>query len=174
MIKRTQSLALLVAAAALLAVPAVGQAHKTGAQHNHGANGKGKGKAKAKCVVNKGFVVRGTLVSYTADNPATQANEATPLVITVTKANRHARLSGELTDANPALAGVQLSVPTTDAFRVQLEEYEANEVPGAGDAVRVVGKVAVTRKKCATPQQNTVAKRYGALNVRKVKFTEVD
>jgi hypothetical protein len=172
LIKRIPSLALLVAAAALLAVPAIGQAnHKS--SHNPGSKARGKSCAK-KATVNKGFVVRGTLVSYTADNPATPANEATPLVITVTKANRHARLSGELTDANPGLAGVQLSVPTTDAFRVQLDEFEANEVPGAGDAVRIVGKVAVTRKKCATPQQNTLAKRYGAVNVRKVKFTEVD
>lgn len=166
MIKRIQSPALLLAAGALLAVPAIGQAeHKP--SHAPGA----KSKRCKKPSVNKGFVVKGTLVSYTADNPATPANEATPLVITVTKANRHARVSGELVDATP-LPGLQYTVPASDAFRVQLAGYEANEVPGAGDKVRVTGKVAVTKTKCAAPGQNTAAERYGAVNVRKVKFTE--
>lgn len=166
--KRTQCLAMAVAAGALLAVPAVGQAHHK-AGHTQGGQGKSCAKKPA---VSKGFVVKGTLVSYTADNPATPANEATPLVITVTRANRHARVSGDLVDTNPMLAGVQYSVPTSDAFTVRLAEYEANEVPGAGDGVHIVGKVAVTRRKCATPEQDTVAERYGAVNVRKVKFTE--
>ncbi|HEV2724003.1 MAG TPA: hypothetical protein VGV10_05170 [Thermoleophilaceae bacterium] len=178
MIKRTRSLALLVAAGALLAVPAVGQAnHKD--SHDPGAKAEGKAKAKGhgktkgngprrscaeRPTVNKGFVVKGTVVSYSA---------TTPLVITVTKANRHARLSGQLGDASP-LPGVQFSVPTSDTFKVRLKEYEAGESPGAGDAVRIIGKVAVTRKKCVTDQQDTLAKRYGAVDVRKVKFTEVD
>jgi len=166
--KRSQCLAMAVAVGALLAVPAVGQAHhKTG----HTQGGQGKSCAK-KPAVSKGFVVKGTLVSYTADNPATPANEATPLVITVTRANRHARVSGDLVDTNPLLAGVQYSVPTSDAFTVRLAEYEANEVPGAGDSVHIIAKVAVTKRKCATPEQDTVAERYGAVNVRKVKFTE--
>jgi hypothetical protein len=168
--KRIQVLALLVAAGALLAVPAIGQAsHKAG--HTPGS----KSKRCKKPTVNKGFVVKGTWVAYTADNPATEANEGT-VTITVTKANRHARVSGELTDANPMLAGTQYTVPTTDAggFKVTLSEYEAGETPGANDRVRISGKVAVTKKKCASAEQDTVAERYGAVNVKKVAFTEVD
>ena len=168
MFKRIQILALLVAAGALLAVPAIGQAaHKPG--HTPG------GKRCKKPTVNKAFVVKGTWVSYTADNPATPANEGT-VTITVTKANKHARVSGDLTDANPALAGTQYTVPTTDAggFKVTLSEYEAGESPGANDRVRISGKVAVTKKRCATAEQDTVAERYGAVNVKKVAFTEVD
>ena len=60
----------------------------------------------------------------------------------------------------------------SDAFRVRLARYEAGEVPGAGDKVRITGKVAVTRRKCATAEQDTVAERYGAVNVRRVKFAE--
>lgn len=168
MTKRIQTMALLVAAGALLAVPATGDAHH---KPTHTKGGKGKSCVK-KPTVNKGFVVKGTVVSYKADNPATPANEATPLVITVTNANKHARVSGELADANPMLAGDQYSVPISDSFKVQLAEYEAGEAPGAGDKVRIIGKVAVTKKKCATAEQNTVAKRYGDVNIRKVKFTE--
>ena len=170
MTKRIQVLALLVAAAALLVVPAIGQAaHKPG--HTPGS----KSKRCKKPTVNKGFVVKGTVVSYTADTAATPANEGT-VTITVTKANRHARVSGDLTDANPALAGDQYTVPATDTggFKVTLSEYEAGETPGAGDRVRISGKVAVTRKRCATAEQDTVAERYGAVNVKKVAFTEVD
>ncbi len=175
MIKRTQSLALLVAAAALLAVPAVGQAHKTGAQHNHGKKGKAKGHSKAqgkscadKKTVKKGFVVRGTLVS---------ANE-TSVVITVTGANRHARISGELTDQNSAAPGVQVAGSsykvdaTDDPFRVKLSDYEGTDTPSVGDAVRIVGKVAVTRKKCAAG--DTVAERYGVVDIRRVKIADRD
>jgi hypothetical protein len=166
--KRIQTLALLVAAGALLAVPALGQAaHKP--SHTPGA----KSKRCNKPTVNKGFVVKGTWVAYTADNPATPANEGT-VTITVTKANRHARVSGDLEDANQALAGTQYTVPTTDAFRVTLSEYEAGEVPGANDRVRISGKVPVTKRRCATAQQDTVAERYGTVNVKKVAFTEVD
>src|ERR671917_2035355 len=114
--KRLQTIALLIAAGALLAVPAIGQA-------NHGfPHGKAKGKDKAKvkpktgskCVVSKGFVVRGTLVSYTPD--AAAAGNQETVTITVTGANRHARNSGDLDDSGPmsSLAGVQYTVPTSD------------------------------------------------------------
>ena len=79
-------LAVPVAAGALLAVPAVGQAdHKPGHQSQR----------CKKPATNMGFVVRGTLTSFTADNPATAAYEAS-VAITVVGANRHARNSGEL------------------------------------------------------------------------------
>ena len=171
--KRIQTIALLTAAVALLAVPAIGQAHKTGAQHNHGkSNGKGKGKTRDRCTVNKGFVVRGTLLSYTADDSNQAGNQET-VTITVTKGNRHARNSGELAspDSNP-LPGVQLTVPTSDDFDVQLEGHEPNESL-VGDAVRIVGKVAVERKKCAE-LGDTLADRYGAVNIRKVKIVDAD
>jgi len=167
--KKIQTTALLVAAGALLAVPTIGEAaHKP--SHSPGT----KSKRCKKPTVNKGFVVKGTVVSYTADDAATPANEGT-VTITVTKANKHARVSGELAtpDSNP-LPGVQYTVPTSDSFKVTLSEYEAGETPGAGDRARISGKVAVTRKKCATAQQDTVAERYGDVNVKKVAFTEVD
>ncbi|MGH8573758.1 MAG: hypothetical protein ACREX8_14470, partial [Gammaproteobacteria bacterium] len=91
MTKRIQSLAMVVAAGALLAVPAIGQADKPDANGNHNHANRGKSCVK-KPTVNKGFVVTGTVVSYTAGT----------LVVTVTKANRHARVSGELVDSPPA------------------------------------------------------------------------
>ena len=166
MINRIQTFALLVAAGALLAVPAIGEAaHKP--SHSPGS------KKCKKPIVNKAFIVKGTVVSYTPDNPAVAGNQAT-VTLTVTKANKHARVSGELEDNNAMLAGTQYTVPATDAggFKVTLSEYEAGEGPTAGDRVRVSGKVAVTRKKCATAQQDTVAERYGDVNVKRVAFTE--
>ena len=176
--KRLRTIALLVGAAALLAVPTVGQA-------NHGSpHGKAKGKAKAqgkakgksgdRCVVRKGFVVKGTLVSYTPDGPAAGNQET--VTITVTRANRHARNSGDLDDSGPSnnLAGTQYTVPTSDEFDVQLTDYEANEAPGIGDRVRIVGKVPVTKKKCVTSPNTTLADRYGTVNVRKVKIVDAD
>lgn len=182
MIKRTRSLALLVAAGALLAVPAVGQAHNPGAKHNHGKDGKANGKSRScakKPTVNKGFVVKGTLVSATADNPATTDNEAN-VVITVTRANRHARVSGELTDQNANTPGVQVAGgsytvdASNDAFSVRLSDYTGTDTPSAGDAVSIVGKVAVTRKKCASATQDTAAERYGDVNIRRVKIADRD
>lgn len=175
MTKRIQVLALLVAAGALLVVPALGQAaHKP--SHSPGS----KSKPCKKPIVNKGFVVKGTWVSYTADDPAIAGNQAT-VTITVTRANKHARVSGELTDSNLTEPGVQYvgtqyTVPASDAggFKVTLSEYEAGESPGANDRVRISGKVAVTKRRCANAQQDTVAERYGTVNVKKVAFTEVD
>lgn len=170
---KIRTFATLVAAGALLAIPAAGDAHhKSG--HTKGAKGGGSGKSCAKKPnVNKGFVVKGTLVSYTADNPNQAGNQET-VTITVTKGNRHARNSGELAtpDSNP-LPGVQFTVPTSDDFNVQLEDYEQGEAPGVGDAVRIVGKVAVERKKCAEPG-DTLADRYGDVNIRKVKIVDAD
>lgn len=173
--RRLQTIALLTAAGALLALPAIGEAHKTGAQHNHGkangkANGNGKGKSCAnKSTVWKGFVVKGTLKTYTA---ATGANPAT-VVITVTGANRHARNSGELDDTNTSQPGTQVAGGeyTVDddvaGFTVQAD------TPSTGDKVRVIGKVEVTRKKCAAANA-TLDDRYGDVNVRKVKIIDAD
>src|SRR3990170_1481035 len=61
-----------------------------------------------KPTVNKGFVVKGTLDSFTADDPATAANEES-VTLTVTKANGHAKKSGELADQDAAKPGVQVA-----------------------------------------------------------------
>ena len=169
--KRIQMMALLVAAGALLAVPTVGQAHKTGVQHNHGnANGQGKSCAK-KPTVNKGFVVKGTLVSVT-DNPATEANEGN-VTITVTGQNRHARRAG-LTDTNANVDGIQYRLTgSDDSYTLTLSGYEGTDTPSVGDAVRISGKVAVRRKKCAAPG-TSLEDRYGTPNVKRVKIADRD
>lgn len=175
MIKRIQFTVLVIAAGALLAIPAVGQAHH---KAGHPKGGKGKSCAK-KRTVNKGFVVRGTLVSYRADDPSTSDNE-TRVEITVTRANRHARVSGELDDTNATRPGVQVaggpytvSSSPADRFRLRLSGYETGEDPGTGDKVRIVGKIAVTRKKCATAGAS-LDDRYGDVNVRRVKIIDAD
>ena len=202
MIKRIQFTALLIAAGALLAIPAVGQAHhktghsqahhKTGHSqahhktgHSKGGHGHGHGTGKScakKPSVNKGFTVRGTLVSYTADDPATLNVNETSVAIIVTGANRHARVSGELIDTDATKPGVQVaggaytvdsSGTPADLFGVRLSGYETGESPAAGDKVRIVGKIAVTRKKCAAAGTSP-ADRYGEVDVRKVKIIDAD
>ena len=176
--KSVRSLIMLFAACALLAAPAAVQAHhKPG--HTHGPkSGQPSSKGCKKPAKNVGFVVRGTLTSFTADNPATPANEAS-VSITVTGANRHARNSGELADTDPGTPGTQVqggpySVSgATDPFTVKLVAFEAGETPGAGDAVRIVGKVARTKSKCA-PTGTSLADRYGQVNVRKVVIHDAD
>ena len=177
MIKRIRFMALLIAAGALLAIPAVGQAHHKGGQSK---GGKGKSCAK-KPTVNKGFVVKGTLTSYTADDPATPGNE-TSVSIKVTGANRHARVSGKLVDTNAAKRGVQVaggsytvdsSGTPADLFGVRLSGYETGETPATGDKVRIAGKIAVKRKKCAA-KGTSLDDRYGAVNIRRVKIIDAD
>jgi hypothetical protein len=167
--RRTRLIGLLVAATALVMAPTVAQAgHKT--QHNPGSKSKRCAKP-----VKVGFVVKGTLVSYTADDTTTSANEAS-VTLTVTKANRHARRSGELEDADGSTPGTQVTYSaSTDegGFKVQLSEYATGESPAAGDKVRVVGKIAYTKAKCA-PSGTSVDARYGDVNVRKVKIIDVE
>src|SRR5215210_7278215 len=163
----------VLAAAALAAAPAA-QAHKTGEQHSHG-----KGGAKGCKTLKRGFVVKGTLKAdgFTADNPDTETNEAS-LEITVTGANRHARRSGELQDQDAAKKGVQVKGGSytvsggDDAFKVRLVGYEPGENPEAGDKVRIVGRIRYTKKRCA--EGTSVADRYGAPNIRKVKVKDAD
>jgi hypothetical protein len=183
MTKRIHTLAMMAAAGALLAVPAVGEAnHKP--SHNKGGQG-GSGQARG-CTkhptVNKGFTVRGTLVSYTADNAATTAVNEAGVEITVTSANRAAKVSGELSDQDAGKPGVQVKGGSytvsgngspADAFSVKLSGYEAMESPAAGDRVRIAGKIAVTRRKCAAAGAN-VDDRYGDVNVRRVRIIDAD
>lgn len=174
---RIRSFALAAAAGALLVAPAVGQAHHD-PDHNRGggpgSGGHGPRDNARNCVVKKGFVVKGTLVKYTPDTASTEANEQS-VTLTVTKMNRHARRAG-LTDADPATNGTQYTVNAGgtdgDPFKVRLSGYDTGETPAAGDKVRVVGKVAVTKRRCEP--NASVEERYGAVNVRKVKIIDAD
>lgn len=131
-----------------------------------------------KPTANKGFVVKGTLDSFTADNPATTANEES-VTLTVTKANRHAKRSGELADQDATKPGVQVKGSTYSAdgasdpngFKVKLVGYGDGETPSVGDKVSLVGKIGVTKAKCA-PAGTSTADRYGDVNVRRVKIKD--
>jgi hypothetical protein len=170
-------LTVLVAGGALLVAPTVGQAHhKPG--HPGGPKGGPDKSQRCKSATNVGFVVRGTLTSFTADNPTTAANEATASV-TVTGANRHARNSGELADTDAATPGTQVQGGAftvsagTDSFGVQLADFEAGEAPAAGDQVTIIGKVERTKAKCAAAG-TSVADLYGKVNIRKVVIHDAD
>src|SRR5829696_7724029 len=140
--KATRKIAALALAAALLALPATALAAK-------GGHGKSKGCAKTATV---GYQLTGTLVSVVADDPLTPDSEAS-VTLTVTSANSHARNSGELEDQDAARKGVQVkgatyTIPAGDAFVMKLGDDGAL-VPAAGDRVKVKGRMAVTRKRCA-------------------------
>lgn len=175
---------MLLAALALLVAPAVGQAHHrpghtqgpgNGQNKSHGQNKSQSCKKPAKSV---GFVVRGTLTAFTADVEGTPANEAS-VTITVTGANRHARNSGELQDMDPATPGTQVQggpytvTGSADPFKVKLVGYEVGESPAPGDSVRIIGKIARTKARCA-PDGTSLADRYGDANVRKVVIHDAD
>jgi hypothetical protein len=156
---RTRTFVTLAAAGALLAAPAIGQANKPAGK------GKSSNSASAKSCkkLNVGFTARGTLVSVTPDIPATTDNEAT-VTLKLTSANGHARKSGKV-------KGFELTIPTSDAYVLKLNGYEGAETPSMGDKVKVVGKIALTKKRCA-PDKST-AERYGDVNVRRVTITDL-
>jgi hypothetical protein len=177
-IKTLRVLALLVAGGSLLVAPTVSQAHHKPGHPGGPKNGPDKSQRCKKPATNVGFVVRGTLTSFTADNPTTATNEAAAS-ITVAGANRHARNSGDLADVDPSTPGTQVQggaftvSASTDPFEVQLEDFEAGEAPAAGDMVTIVGKVARTKAKCAAAG-TSVADRYGQVNIRKVVIHDAD
>jgi hypothetical protein len=169
--KNIRLLTVLVAAGALLVAPVAGQAHHkpghtNGPKAGQGPNGGQKSKRCKKAANKVGFVVKGTLVSLTTDNPATPASEAS-VTVTVTGANRHARNSGELAGTGT------YNVAAGDAFKLTLVGYVAPDTPSAGDPVRNIGKIARTKSKCA-PAGTTLADRYGDVNVRKVVVHDAD
>jgi hypothetical protein len=178
MTKTVRLLALLVAACALLVAPAVGQAHhKPG--HTKGPKSEHPNSKRCKkSEKNVGFVVRGTLTSFTADDPLSPVSEAS-VSITVTGANRHARNSGELVDTDASTPGTQVQggpytvSGATDPFKVKLVDFETGEAPAAGDSVKIIGKVARTKAKCAAPG-TSLADRYGDVNIRKVVIHDAD
>lgn len=169
-------MSLLVAAGALLAVPAIGEAHHRPA-HTKGG-GKGKPCVK-KPAVKRAFVIGGTLASYTADDPATTDVNEAEIEVTVRRANRHARVSGELEDTNADKPGVQVAGSSYtadgdgDAFRVRLSRYGSDETPEVGDRVRIFGKITVTRKRCAEAGAS-LDERYGDVDIRRVRIRDTD
>ena len=175
MSKNTRMLSSLVAAGALLAVPATGLAAKP----DH-AKGKGKSGTHGKSCTKMhkvGFVVRGTLVSVAADDPSTPASEAT-VTVKVTSANAHARKSGDIADQDAAKKGVQVAgaeftVAAGDAFRLKLNDYAPGTLPAVGHRVKVQGKIAVTKKHCA-PAGTSTADRYGDIDVRRVTISPAE
>lgn len=174
MTKTTRTLATLAAAGSLIAAPAVAQAaHKD--SHTKGKSGASQGKAKRCAKAQKvGFSVGGTLVSFTADNPVTAANESS-VTLKVTNANKAARLSGELADQDAAADGTQVkgATYTITGEAVRLNGFEGVDTPSEGDKVKVNGKVALTKKKCAAAGTST-ADRYGKVDVRKVTISDRD
>jgi hypothetical protein len=161
-----KKVALLVAAFALVAMPASAAPGK----------GKGKGKSGSNCTLKRGFTVRGTLQSFTPDNPATEADEE-EITITVTNANRHARRSGEIEDQDPSTPGVQVKGATYsvsgDPFKYKLVGYSGSDTPSVGDKVKLVGKIRYTKKRCA-PEGTSLEDRYGEPNIRKATIKDAD
>jgi hypothetical protein len=168
-----RTLAALAAAGTLLAVPATGLAKM---RHD---TSKGKANKAAACAKARSapFAVGGTLVSLTRDDPATAASEAT-VTLKLTAANRHARRSGEIADQDAVKKGVQpkgfvYTVPAGDAYNLRLRGYQGTDTPSVGDHVRVRGRIAVTKPRCAAPG-TSVADRYGAVDVRRVTIGDRD
>jgi len=179
----TRMLVTMSAVGALLALPAAGAAHPgkdqgQGKAHGQATPQSGKGQSKRCAKTQKvGYSVRGTLVSFVADNPATPANEGT-VTLTVTGANRHARDSGEIADQDAVTPGVQVqgatyTVPVTDPFVLKLRGYAAPDTPSVGDVVHVSGKIARMKQKCV-PAGTSTADRYATPDVRRVTIIDSD
>jgi hypothetical protein len=140
--KKAGRISMLAALAALLLVPASALAAK-GGQH--------KAKQCAK-VATVGYQVSGTLVSMTADDPATPESEAT-VTLTVHSANSHARNAGVIDDQNADRKGIQVrgatyTIAAGDAYVLKLGNGGA-AVPSPGDRVKVKGRIARAKKHCA-------------------------
>jgi hypothetical protein len=163
-ISKLRPVGLLLALLAFAAVPTVSQADH--GKHKGGGRGHGHTGGHAHCVIHPGFVVKGTLVSVTPDNPATTNTNEASVTLTVTGANKHARRSGVSKGATVTYT----AATDENGFRVVLSGFETGESPAAGDKVRVVGKIAYTKKKCAPG--TTREQRYGAVNVRRVKIVD--
>jgi len=102
-------------------------------------------------------------VSFTADDPATKDASEAVVVLEVTRANRAARQSGELDGETFTVSGE----------KVKLNGFKGTDTPSAGDRVKVNGRIARTKKKCA-PAGTTTADRYGEVDVKKVKISDRD
>ena len=153
------------AAGALMALTATGS-----------ASGQGEGKRCEK-TPKVGYMVSGTLVSLTADDPATTDTFEGSVTITVTHANGHARRSGEIADQDATQEGTQVAGATYtvsgDAYKLVLHDYEEPDTPSPGDLVNVIGRIPRTQAKCA-PEGTSLADRFGTPNVRQVGITDMD
>jgi hypothetical protein len=159
--KIAKNILALALAAALLAVPATALGAKGGqGKSKKGGQHKAKNCAKTHKV---GFQVGGTLVSVTADDSATTDASEASVTLTVTSANSHARKSG-------VLVGEAYTVPVGDPFELKLGD-DGTAVPAAGDRVKVKGRVAVTKKRCAA-EGATMADRYATPDVTRVKISK--
>ena len=153
-------------AAALFAVPATAFGAKggQGKSKKGGQHAKGQGKAKNCAKTHKvGFQVGGTLVSVAPDEAGTTDASEASVTLTVTSANSHARKSGEL-------VGGTYTVPAGDAFELKLGD-DGTAVPDEGDRVKVKGRVAVTKKRCAA-EGASLADRYDTPDVLRVKISK--
>jgi hypothetical protein len=162
-VKTAGKIAALAATIALVALPATGVAKKgehgkRGAHTEHAKGGKGKNCAK---LHSRGFQVGGTLVSMTADDTATLDSSEATVTLTVTSANKHARVAAEL------VKGATYTVPVGDAFELRLSSDYGTGTPVAGDRVKVKGRVAITKKRCA-PDGTSTADRYATPDVTRV------
>jgi hypothetical protein len=162
MLKTIRTISTLAVAVALFAVPATAVAAK-------GGQGKSQGKTKS-CEKKHsvGYQVTGTLVSVTQDDPTTTDVSEASVTLTVTHANSHARKSGEL-------EGATYTVPAddVDGFVLKLNGYEGTETPAAGDRVKVKGRIAREKPRCAA-EGTSVADRYAAPHVRRVTIWKAE
>jgi hypothetical protein len=115
------------------------------------------------------------LTSWAVDDAATTAVSEATVTLVVTAANRHARNSGELEDQNADRKGVQVvgaiyTVPAGDAYLLKLGDDGA-AVPSEGDRVKVKGRLALTKKRCAAEGTST-ADRYDTPDVTRVAISD--
>jgi hypothetical protein len=171
-VKTAGKISALIGAVALLAFPATGLAKKG----EHGKHGKHANQSKAKSCAKLhtvGYQVGGTFVSMTADDPATTDTSEATVTLTVTSANSHARNSGELADQNADRKGNQVKGATYtisgDAFVMKLGD-DGTLVPAAGDRVKVKGRIAMTKKRCAE-EGATADDRYATPDVTRVSIS---
>jgi hypothetical protein len=157
-LKTVSRIVALAAVAALVAAPA-------GAFAAKGGQGKAQGKAKS-CAktLTRGYQMTGTLVSWTEDS----------VTLSVTSANRHARNSGELEDQDAERKGYQV-VGATYTVPVNADVLKLGDdgaaVPSVGDRVKVKGRVALTKKRCAA-EGTSVEDRYATPDVTRVTISD--
>jgi len=163
--KRISRTAAVAACLAVAAVPAIAAADKpqdpASQGHRQGqtkANGQGHSKRCKKPTVSKGWVVKGTYTSWTG----TQDNASDPkttysgtLTMTVTHTNHHAK--GATSPFTFSHAKVKFDSPTATG-------------PVTGDNAKLIGKIVVARKGCAT-QAAAATPSVGTVTIKKIVFS---
>ena len=129
------ALALATGSSVAQAGPGKSPERDSGATAPSETHKKSKGKSKRCAKLRKvGFVVAGTYVS----------GDATSVTLVVTRANRHARKSGLVT------VGEQYTATPSKASRIRYVNRTGPADAQPTDRVKVVGKVTVQKRKCAT------------------------